>query len=132
VDEEISVHREATGIIEPIITLNEVEIAMAQDPLLPNRWNGKFWAGKEGWQATLPRQGEIDWWWAYNKNDWQPLRWNSSMKETRDFILNNHVISESSSPGGAETPLPRIFSFLLFLLSCGFLWIESKRYGERN
>jgi hypothetical protein len=54
------------------------------------------------------------------------------MKETRDFILNNHVISESSSPGGAETPLPRIFSFLLFLLSCGFLWIESKRYGERN
>jgi hypothetical protein len=109
-----------------------VRLAMAQDALLADQWKGKYWPSRVGWQASLPGQGEISWWWAFDQKDWLPLRRNMKLNATYEFILNNQVISESVINTTAKTQLSRIFPFLIILFCCTFLWIESKLNGERN
>ena len=131
VDRPVDISFETTSENIPFLHINEIHLPMAQDPLLSFRWRGRFWPGREGWQAAIPGKGERFWWWANGKTDWQTLHYAQRLKAIQAFISNTQLTTAPQPPIAGKSPMPRIIPFLLFITCCAYLWIENKLYGHR-
>ncbi len=100
---------------------------------LPYQWTGTYYPVKYGWQTGIQLNGNVFYWYAYNHNDWRNLFALQKIKATKQYIfeiLNNSKSVEKSFRTG-ERGLESILFFLIFLLSCGFLWFEDKFFNNQ-
>lgn len=100
---------------------------------LPYQWTGTYYPVKYGWQTGVQLNGNIFHWYAYNHNDWKNLFALQKIKATKQYIFeifNNSKSVEKSFRTG-ERGLEKILFFLIFLLSCGFLWLEDKFFNNQ-
>jgi len=116
----------------PAAKLNEAAVSLSRQPSLPFLWQGKYWPTEPGWQAAQASQGELFWWWANGDGDWKTARYAKRLADTRRFIAQQQSTGSTPPAQPAKTVLPRIFAFLIILICCAFLWIESKIYDEGN
>ncbi len=99
---------------------------------LPFEWSGSFWPLKEGWQTGIQMNGDTYYWYAYGNNDWKTVEAHDKLQITQQYVKDN--LTKVATPQNTATPqeveFPKIYFFLLFLISCGFLWFENKFYNS--
>jgi hypothetical protein len=101
---------------------------LQQDSNEPQRWFGIFWPRQAGWHQVSRAGGEPHWFYVYEKESWQIWQaaqraaatqrrvWqNANLKSKIERRVHDHVEA-----------IPLIRFFLLFLLSCAYLWVERK------
>lgn len=141
-------------------------VYLAQAPLLPFYWQGRYWPTTPGWQSSTTLHGDSSWWYAWSGKDWPEISRRQRREETEEYILaQRHVaageaaaMSHAGTPGRTVTdrdsttghvaadrdsamahardgqqdddrervPLPKAWLYILFLISCLFLWVERK------
>jgi hypothetical protein len=112
----------------PTVASGESVITLEQDLNLPNRFKGYFWPTTEGWNfLSLPNR-ERSPWYVYNDKDWKSVRNALNLQATKDFADQSNIKTDQSTAnkGIMEVRIPAIIFYLLFLLCCTYLWIETK------
>lgn len=113
--------------------VNSAAVYLRANYDLPFQWSGTYYPVKHGWQTGVQLNGYVFYWYAYNHNDWKNLFALQKIKATKQYIfeiLNNSKSVEKSFRTG-ERGLENILFFLIFLLSCGFLWLEDKFFNNQ-
>jgi hypothetical protein len=111
----------------PKISVENIPIAPIQNQNFSNEWAGTFWPIKSGWNKVdingLEKQVYI-----FDKNSWQAATQLERISNTLSFIKNNQIHSPKSQiiTYKQVKEVSKWLFFMLFLLSCGFLWFETK------
>jgi hypothetical protein len=106
-----------------------VAVYLAQDPLLPFAWEGVYWPREPGWQTVRTSQGERSWWYVWKKDDWRTLRRMARVRATKQWMEREGKEGQEQGRKGLEARMVLVskgWFYLLFLLSCLFLWVERK------
>ncbi len=111
----------------PKISIENSAISPIQNQNFSNEWAGTFWPIKAGWNKVdikgLEKQVYI-----FDKNSWQAATQLERISNTLSFIRNNQIHSPKSQiiVYKQVKEVTKWLFFMLFLLSCGFLWFETK------
>lgn len=117
----------------PVASSEAELLKFAQDPILGFQWTAPYWPQKTGWHL-LDIDNSPDsiqsWYYIFNKNDWVSVHAVEKMKNNRKFAEES--FSESKEQNISERyyrePVPPAYFFILFLLSCTYLWLEAKKF----
>lgn len=108
-------------------------LKFAQDQVLGFQWTAPFWPRKTGWQLLETRNSPDsiqNWFYVFNKNDWASVNAAEKIKNNRKF--SEESFSESNDQNISERyyreTVPPAYFFILFLLSCTYLWLEAKKF----
>ena len=103
-------------------------IYLQQDVTESRRWFGTFWPRQAGWHQVALVGGEPRWFYVYEKTNW--LTWQAAQKIA---ATQRHAARYFDLPAqGREAstarakPISMFWFFAIFLMSCLFLWMESK------
>jgi len=108
-------------------------LKFAQNPVLGFQWTAPYWPKKTGWHLLEKESSPTSvqgWFYVFNKNDWASLK-------SIEKIKNNRKVAEKTIPGSNEQnsveryyqeTIPPVYFFILFLLSCTYLWLEAKKF----
>jgi hypothetical protein len=104
------------------------ELAMEQNYLLPYEWNGIYWPTKTGWQPLINNPGITTWWYIYDTKDWKGIKAMDKIRATKRYAATHPLSSNQPSIATSKTTteIPKIYFFILFVISAGFLWFEKK------
>jgi len=99
---------------------------------LPYEWTGKFWPYKEGWQKGIQLNGDTYHWYAYGDSDWKNVHAYNRTQAIKQYQQNHSVATGSNQTTELlqQVEVNKIGFFLIFLVSCGFLWFENKYYNR--
>lgn len=101
---------------------------LQQDLVDSQRWIGKIWPRQPGWHQISRADGEPHWFYVYEKESRQTWQAAQRVAATQRRIWQNANLKsnvEYRVHDDFET-IPSIWFFLLFLLSCAYLWVERK------
>ncbi len=102
----------------PRATVQDAALALAQDAILPFRWEGIYWPQQAGWQVASSPGGDSAWWYAFDEKDWRQL----AAKE-RAQVEGRRAIAVT---GENLRRVPPVYFLLLLMLGVIFLWVEEK------
>ena len=117
----------------PVVSSEGDLLKFAQDPVLGFQWTAPYWPRKTGWHLleTGNSPDSIQsWFYVLNKNDWASVK-------AIEKIKNNNKVAENTLAGNNEQnsveryyreTVPPAYFFILFLLSCTYLWLEAKKF----
>ena len=116
-----------TSLENPLVTNNEGDIIpLRQDVDILNKWTGITYPREKGWnQLTLKADStQVYEYFVTDTNKWKSVR-ATETKELNQRNFNNDEL-EKSTKAEVKKPINRIWFFLIFLVSMGFLWLEPK------
>lgn len=132
-NQETSIIIETGSDSIPVARSEEELLKFAQDPLLGFQWTAPFWPQKTGWHLLEKESSPNSvpgWFYVFNKNDWASVN-------AVERVKNNSKVAEKSISESMEQTIseryyretvPPIYFFILFLLSCTYLWLEAKKF----
>jgi hypothetical protein len=132
-NQETSILIETGSDTIPIARSEAEFLKFAQNPVLGFQWIAPFWPKKTGWHLLengVSQKSVQGWFYVFNKTDW------ASVKAVKKIKNNNEAAEKSVSENNEENisaefyreTVPPIYFFLLFLLSCTYLWLEAKKF----
>jgi hypothetical protein len=100
----------------------------AQNSFIPFEWTSAYWPSTTGWHSIDQKMGRAKWWYVYGANEWQPLKASKKIAATRQYELVNHNFNNVTKAIHPKVQIeaPKIYFYLLLLVACTFLWVESK------
>lgn len=103
-------------------------IYLQQDRLLPFIQTGIYWPKQTGWIPQVDMEGKINWLYVYKNNDWSALNALSKLKATKIYASKNFRAGNKNNVVKKDIPhsVPKIYFFIIFIMSSGFLWLEKK------
>lgn len=122
----VNIQMETSETGPPAHLISNTPVAYAQNFLLPFEWQTRYWA-TAGWQ-TGGRSASVNWY-VYGAENWKGIR----ARQTEQLTTSHLLHTQHKDKTGKETtsyrePIPKIYFFIIFLISLIFLWIE-KKYG---
>ena len=110
-------------------------LKFAQDPILGFQWMAPVWPRKTGWNSLdYGNKNALDssrsWYYVFDKNDWALVQASRKIKNT----LKQAEQSFSDTHEQIDTnkyyreKISSIYFFILFILSCTYLWLEAKKF----
>ncbi|OAQ39552.1 hypothetical protein A5893_08120 [Pedobacter psychrophilus] len=111
----------------PKISVENIAIAPMQNQNFSNEWSATFWPTKSGWNK-VEINGLVKQVYIFDNKSWLAANQTKKIRNTFNFIKNNQVNSPKSETI-TEKQIKEVSNwlfFMLFLLSCGFLWFEAK------
>ncbi|MBE7171252.1 MAG: hypothetical protein INR73_11720 [Williamsia sp.] len=126
VDEPVTLQVETESDRPPVYPVSNTGVAYAQNFLLPFAWQALYWP-LEGWQTTGSVADPVHWY-VWGKKNWKGVQAKHKQAITRNYVLQQTSSREQVGVAGTSSslPLPKIYFFIIFLFSAGFLWIEKK------
>lgn len=108
--------------------VNGTSISLNQNPLVSFLQEGSFWPEKSGWQSVNLNNNQTEFIYIDEQTDWKTL------KSFRKISLTEKYAQQFKKRGDKTSVqqknelifIPSIWFYLLFLLSCSFLWFETK------
>ena len=108
-------------------------VYMAQDLAEPTRWHGTFWPRAAGWHRIVTASAEPSgvagfWFYVHDPTAWRAWQAARNARATMQFAEKRASVSnemERKAPL-ASVPVPLLWFFLPFVISCAGLWLESK------
>lgn len=110
----------------PVIHTPGGKVYLSQQAALPDTWTGTWWPVDKGWQTIS--SGDTTSLYIYETDDWAAAKAYNSINDNKAFA-NRQSLASNIKQETAEkrmAPVPPIIFFGIFLLCCGYLWIESK------
>ena len=116
-----------TGNPMPIATIGENGVYLRQDLDLPFLWQGSYWPVKTGWQTITVNNSSTDFY-VYDSADWKYVAAAETLASTNIFTAHQEKMAKIGvkTVSLKSTPVPKVYFFLLFVLSCVVLWVERK------
>lgn len=119
--EPVRLYGETGDAQPPAYPISSNAVAYAQNPLLPFEWQAGYWPGP-GWQTA----GATNWY-AYEAASWKGVRaYQKQVLTQRHVNQNRHSEIMGEKQDLPQVPVPKIYFFIIFILSACFLWIEKK------
>lgn len=126
----VSIFLTTANTVLPQAQLEGSTVPLINQADLPFTWTGTFWPQKPGWQAGIQLNGDAWYWYAYGKQDWKNVRAATKIQLTKQMAAENGVknVTGAGSAVSQWVAIKKVWFFLLFLLCCGYLWVENKFY----
>lgn len=107
---------------------NSDSLFLQQDLIDSQRWFGTFWPRQPGWHQVSRAGGEPHWFYVNEKESWQTWQAAQRVAATQRRVWQNANLKSKVERRVHDhvEALPSIWFFLLFLLSCAYLWVERK------
>lgn len=112
-----------------VIGENNVPVAIAQKPMLPNQYSGTVYPKKKGWnELQIENDSTLKFsYYVFDDKDWSALNRAKSIDANKkrfsiEFQQNRTVV--------INRPISPILFYILFLLSVGWLWLSPKLAQE--
>jgi hypothetical protein len=109
------------------ITVNNEPVAPSQNPVVPFEWDATYRPSSAGWKKF--KQGDkITNWFVYSNNNWQALQSAEKLMATTQYVAlhpNNSIVTKQIHQK-VQIEVPKIYFYILLLMACTFLWIETK------
>jgi len=132
-NKETSIIIETNSDSIPVASTENELLKFAQDAVLSFQWAAPFWPQKSGWhllETGTSKNSSQSWFYVFNKYDWASV--NAVEKIKNNSVEAEKSISESKEQNILERyyqeTVPPIYFFILFLLSCTYLWLEAKKF----
>jgi hypothetical protein len=116
----------AQGKSSPIM-INGQTVASVQNPSVPFEYSLLYWAQAAGWQS-LKQNDQASSWYAYARQDWKTVQDADKLSTTKKYA-NTHKIGDivtKQIQQKVRIDVPKIYFYILLLVACTFLWIETK------
>lgn len=126
IQQQVSLMMYTKGEKMPEVKIDRSTLAFAQDAQKPELWTARYWPLTSGWQTTTIAGNSDYHWFAYEKNDWPYISAAEKIAAGRRYSEQKTAVNSSSVSKKESGPVPLFYFFLLFLISCGFLWMERK------
>ena len=114
--------------IPEVVTTNHTRVAMVNDPLLPTVWSGVVYPHTAGWHTLALAKDTTS---THTFYVMDSSHWHSRKLYERTEINRHHFNNQkqvTSEKTTEEHPVNRIWLFLVFVLTIGYLWAEP-RFG---
>jgi hypothetical protein len=114
------------GKSSPIIINGQV-IASTQNPSVPFEYDLLYWPQTVGWQS-LKQNDQASSWYTYARQDWKTVQDADKLSATKKYA-NTHKIGDivtKQIQQKVRIDVPKIYFYILLLVACTFLWIETK------
>ncbi len=105
------------------VSVNGQPIPLQQNVQIPERWEGTFWPRTSGWNQ-IQTQKDTASFFVHDPSDWQARSAYQRAQANQNFFANQVVTDRSAL--FQYKPISKLWFFVLFLLSAGFLWLEPK------
>lgn len=104
----------------------ETRLALSQDVLEPSRWHARWWPRQPGWHQLAGVEAAA-WLWVEDAGGWSAWR----QARRRSATRQRAVLGPSETETPEESPrrreeLPRVWLYLTFLVSVGYLWGDER------
>jgi len=110
------------------LKVNGKAVYLSQTPAIPFLQEGTFWPDQTGWLPVSTGGNSANWVYIFDQTDWKALKAAEKIKQTQRYVRQS-VISRQISKNQQKEELvfvPPFWFYLFFLLSCTFLWFETK------
>lgn len=109
------------------IKINGQAIPAVQHATIPFEWNLTYWPATTGWQS-LTENNNVNWWFSYNAQEWKTVQASAKLDATKDYAAKHPAttIVTKQIQRIVRIEVPKIYFYMLLLVACTFLWIESK------
>lgn len=117
-----------TSLTPGQISIERSMVAPVQNLLIPFEWGDTYWPATAGWHSIRQNNGQPAWCYVYEKDEWQGVKAFEKMAETRRYAKTNTVSATVTKQihEKMRIDVPKIYFYLVLLLACSFLWVESK------
>jgi len=105
------------------LTIENQNIPLAQNALIPEQWEGLFWPRAAGWHQIEAGEDSTVFY-VYKEGDWKTRRDFSRSQANEKFFAQQ--ATSSLVVQYHHKAIPKIWFYLLFLFGLGFLWLEPK------
>lgn len=115
-----------TNLTEPIVeTEAGNRIALKQDPVLPEKWEGRSYPHQGGWNRMRLAQDstQVFNYFVFDSSHWKSLSDYATMEQNKRFFNTENV---STLRKISSKPINLWWFFAVFLVCMGFLWLEPK------
>jgi hypothetical protein len=109
------------------IIINGEQVAVRQNPAIPFERGANYWPEQSAWQS-ITQNGKTEWWYAYNKTEWEGVQAAGKMAATTKYAAENqprHIVTKQIQQK-LRIEVPKIYFYILMLAALTFLWIEKK------
>ena len=120
------------GLVSPTGAAEDT-VYLAQDFVESTRWHGTFWPRAVGWHRVVtagagPSGERAFWFYVHEPTSWQAWQAARNARATMQFAEKSTFVSDKMERKGPLTsvPVPLLWFFLPFVVSCAGLWLESK------
>ena len=125
--EPVKLQLQASQVAGGIIADNSM-IAPVQNDMVPFEYGNSYWPLNSGWHFTQQKNGQPEWWYVYENNEWPVVRAFEKMAATRQYAetypTDSFVTKQIHEK--VQIAVPKIYFYLLLLAACTFLWVEGK------
>ncbi|MBD1366282.1 hypothetical protein IDJ77_20890 [Mucilaginibacter sp. ZT4R22] len=111
------------------VSINGETVAIEQNPAIPFEWNVNYHPARSGWQS-LVQNGKTEWWYAFDKTDWDGVQNTAKIAATDKYALENqpgHIVTKQIHQK-LRIEVPKIYFYILLLAACTFLWVDRKLF----
>ncbi len=114
---------EVQNPISTELTIDGFRIPLQQNPDIPERWGGTYWARGAGWKNMVIATDTIPFY-VHQPGQWRARRAYNRINANRQYFSSQTVDNRTDLYQYKEIPV--LWFYLIFLLSAGFLWLEPK------
>ena len=129
--EAVEIIAETSDTLPFRINVNQQMKPVMQQALMPFEWKAIFWPHKKGWQQFVTRDNITKYWYVYEHGGWQQIRARQTIEANRAIVSgrDNEVQETVGVAIQQSNNVLKIYFFIMFILSCAYLWIEEKFYN---
>lgn len=110
------------------LKVNGKAVYLSQNPAIPFLQEGTFWPDQTGWLPVSTGGNSANRVYIFNQTDWKALKAAEKIKQTQRYSRQFNIKQQNIQHQQKEQQVfvPPFCFYLLFLLSCSFLWTETK------
>lgn len=99
-----------------------------QNPAVPFLQEGIFWPDQSGWLPVSIGSNSNTWVYIFDNSDWKNIKASEKIKLTEQYAQRFPAKQQNVQNQQKEEEffVPPIWFYLLFLISCTYLWVETK------
>lgn len=122
---------QATGSQMPKVIMNNDMLALRQNMEKPFEWDAYFWPLQPGWTSAY-LNGQPAWFYVYDSSHWTSSKGYHKLQRTAAHVLQQKTMGKTIESTKMEVKTSSLWwYFLVFLLSTGYLWYETRFFRNK-
>lgn len=128
IGEQVKLSFQSGSDVMPSLEVNKQHLAVQQHLVLPFYWQAGFRAERKGWNTFSRTAGKEQALYVYDESAWQALKAGKLITNNASFakLQGKKKGSSEKVVQHVEKSVSKWIFFVVFLLSVGFLWFETK------
>ncbi len=128
----VTIKAETSDTIPFLINVNQQPKTTTQQWLTPFEWRAMFWPHTNGWQQVTTRDNITKHFYVYSKSEWTGIQARQTIEENsvRTAATVDNVKLTEVEARQVKKEIPKIYFFIIFIISCAYLWIEEKFFSR--